>query len=107
MDVSVMLLDKALSLGQEELAAILAGDVSTASILSEQREEAVTAAWDHREAVISEAYCTKLLELQQLQATLTHEAKALKQTMGNGLRKAHSEGRRLAGYRKAVSHALV
>lgn len=106
MSVGIGLLDKALGLGYLELEALSAGDVDKAAELSNQREEAISMAWQQQGPVIPREYGVKLLELQHLQMQLTQEAKNLRQQLATALNKSQKEGRRLAGYRKVVGYAL-
>lgn len=106
MSAGTALLEKALGLGYLELEALGAGEIDTAVELSNQREEAISMAWQQQGTVISKEYGAKLLELQQLQMQLTREGKSLKQQLAAALGRSQKEGRRLAGYRKVVGYAL-
>lgn len=106
MNAGIGLLEKALGLGYLELEALGSGDIDKAAELSDQREEAISMAWQQQGAVISKEYGVKLLELQNLQVQLTQEAKNLKQQLATALNRSQKEGKRLAGYRKVVGYAL-
>lgn len=106
MKAGIELLEKALVLGHLELEALSAGQVDEASELSNQREEAISMAWQQQGTVVSKEYGVKLMELQQLQKQLVQEGTKLKQQLAASLNRSQKEGRRLAGYRKAVSYAL-
>lgn len=99
---SLSLLDQALNLGEQELAALAMGDVDTAHDSADERGKLIELAWENREGVALDALQDKLLQLQSLQGKLTDEAKRLHSSIKAELQKTKKHSTRLSGYRQAV-----
>ena len=99
-------LDTALDLGMRELAALHEGEVETAAELAEGRERAIAQAWAARAGCDTAIYCEKLRALHTAQERLRTAAAAMHEELRATLSNSRKEGKRLAGYRKAVAHAL-
>lgn len=92
------MLDRAMALGEQELASLQARDVDEAARLAEERfpvmEEALgLPAWPEQAHLLD-----KLLRLKQLQGRLTAEARKLHATLKADLGRTQAETRRMAGY---------
>lgn len=99
---SLTLLDQALSLGEQELNALAAGDVDVAHENSGKRSQLLAEAWEQRDGVAVEDLQNKLMQLQSLQGRLSEEAKRLHVSLKSELQKTKKHSRRLTGYRQAV-----
>ncbi len=99
---SLSLLDQALSLGEQELHALAAGDVDFADENAQRRSGLISMAWEKREGVALDDLQDKLLKLQSLQGLLTEEARKLHASLKSELQKTKKHSARLQGYRQAV-----
>lgn len=106
MNTSLQYIEQALALGQEELAALMQGDVEEAMELAERREAMAARAWELRTPSDNQLYSERILQMMKLQERLSEAARTLKEEIRVSLVKSRKEGQRLAGYRKAVAHAL-
>lgn len=100
---SLSLLDQALHLGEQELQALVAGDVAMAEETSRQRTDLLNMAWEQREPEVLDDFRNKLLRIQFLQGRLTEEARRLHAQLRTQLQQSRKEGRRLDGYKRTVS----
>ncbi len=106
MHVSIKYLDEALDVSRQELIALRRGDVDAATQLSKKRTELMQLAWDTREDCVRLVYKEKLLLLRQLQVELIKLVNAGQGGVKKDLLRSKQEGRRLAGYKQAMQHAM-
>lgn len=106
MNTSVHYIEQALTLGQQELACLLEGEVEQAAELAEKRAQLTAQAWSCRMEEDTAPLRDSMARLMTLQDTLTGEASRLREEIRAGLLKSRKEGQRLAGYRKVVEYAL-
>lgn len=95
---SLSLLDMALQLGEQELGALVAGDVETAESSSREREGLVELAWNRRDPAALSDLREKLQRLQCLQGRLTEEARRLHESIRRQLQQSRHESQRLSSY---------
>ena len=100
---SLTLLDQALFLGEQELAALSSGDVDTADLNFRERGRLLDEAWERREGVALDVLHEKLLKMQNLQGRLAEEARRLHSGIKDELQRSRKHSTRLKGYRKAVT----
>lgn len=94
----------ALALGKEELRALKDGDVEQAEACYVRRSACMELAMAFRDTHPGELR-EGLLALQELQSELIHEGRSLRSALATELNAAKAQGRRLKGYKQAVSHA--
>ncbi len=106
MHTSIHYLDAALSLSQKELAALRQDDMEQAAELAEERANLMTLAWESRTDSIREMYKERLLALREAQKELIHFVQHAQAELKGGVSRSKQEGRRLAGYKKALQFAM-
>lgn len=104
--VSLHHLDIALGLTVQERLALEEGRVDDAVQIAEQRENSIAFAWFVMDGCDSNIYSDRLHTLYTAQERTRGVAKQLYEDMRTSLIVSRKEGKRLAGYRQAVSHAL-
>lgn len=112
MNQALILIDRAIELGRQELEHLRAGDVDKAEELAFGRDEIMDKALGHQDltdaSLPGEADQTldmlvnRLMELKNLQANIIEEAKRLQNTIRDDIRRADQEQKRHKGYGKAV-----
>jgi len=107
MHSALILLDKAIEMGHQELAHLAAGEVDKAEELAFGRDEVLDEALKEERLAepASQSLDTllaKLLELKDLQARIIDEATRLKQGVGTQLRQINQEHKRHTGYGRAA-----
>ena len=95
-------LEAALSVGENELNCLLAGEIEEAEKLANDRGRLLELAWRCADPESIGALRDKLQKLQNLQGQLTAEARRLHAAVKADLQRAKQEGQRLSGYRTAV-----
>jgi hypothetical protein len=107
MNQALLLLDRALEMGQRELAHLRAGEVEQAEELAFSRGELTDEAL--ADGCLSEPPCAtldslvqKLLELKDLQASIIEEAKTLQKSISAQIQRTGQEEKRQSGYGKAA-----
>lgn len=103
----VAMLDLALALGEEELSALKAGEVETATRCCELRARLLSSAAETRTGENKTAVVARLRAMGYLQARLTTAGQELRASMADKLNRTRAESRRLRGYRQCVGHALA
>lgn len=99
-------LDQAISLAEQELAALDRGDAESADTLSEERVQLLDEAWQMRDTVKVALMQERLQTLYQLQMTLTGKALNLKEDMIQQMNTNRKEFKRLNAYHRAVQAHL-
>lgn len=107
MHLALKLIDRAIEIGQQELACLAEGDVDRAEALAFGRDSILDEALAEKNmtAPAAESLDTlvaKLVELKDLQARIIDEASRLRQSLGEEIRKAGQEQKRHAGYGQAA-----
>lgn len=112
MNQALVLIDRAIELGRQELEHLRAGDVDKAEALAFGRDEIMDQALGHQDlteaSLPGEAEQTldmlvdRLMELKDLQADIIEEAKRLQKDIREDIRRADQEQKRHRGYGKAV-----
>jgi len=105
MHAALILLDKAIELGRQELAHLAAGDVDKAEAVAFGRDSLLSEALsdDNLSAPQSlDEILGRLTELKELQAQIIDEAGRLHRNLGEQLRRTGKEQKRHAGYGRAA-----
>lgn len=106
MGQGLCLLDQALDLARQEMAALEDGAYEKAVELAERRNEVTSMAWHVLESGCADQYRNRLIELTQLQEHLTTIAAKARDIVRAGLQRSRQEKQRLRGYHRAVGQAL-
>ena len=106
MRTSSSYLEQALELGEQEMNALMQGNVDMAADLADKRTWLISQAWNARREADDSAYYLRLLEVQKMQERLTTEARRCRENIRTSLMLSRKEGQRMAGYRNAVAHAV-
>lgn len=107
MHAALILLDKAIELGRQELAHLAAGDVDKAEAVAFGRDSLLNEALSEDNLSAPEQQSLddllgRLTELKELQARIIEEAGRLHRNLGEQLRRADKEQKRHAGYGRAA-----
>ncbi len=112
MNQALILIDRAIELGRQELDHLRAGDVDKAEALAFGRDAIMDQALGHQDladaTLPGEAEQTldqlvdRLMELKDLQASIIEEAKRLQKSIREDIRRADQEQKRHKGYGHAV-----
>lgn len=107
MHAALILLDKAIELGRQELAHLAAGDVDKAEAVAFGRDSLLNEALSGDTLSTPEQQSLddllgRLTELKELQAQIIEEAGRLHRNLGEQLRRAGKEQKRHAGYGRAA-----
>lgn len=100
------LLDQALDLARQEMAALEDGAYDKAVKLAERRNEVTSMAWHLLESGSADEYRNRLIELTQLQEHLTDLATSVRDRVRQSLQRSRRERQRMQGYHQAVGQAL-
>jgi len=106
MNQGVCLLDEALSLARQELAALEDGAYDKAVTFAERRNEVTSMAWQMLEDDQAEQYRERLVQLAHMQEHLTELAASAHNDIRAQLQSSRRERRRMQGYHQAVGQAL-
>ncbi len=106
MHTSIHYLDEALSLSQKELLALRQDNVEQAEELAQKRASLMALAWENHTDSIREMYKERLLALRDAQKELINFVQHAQTELKGGVRRSKQEGRRLAGYKKALQFAM-
>lgn len=106
MQMGISMLDRALDLAHQEMAALENGDYDIAVELAEQRNDVTSRAWLMLESGSSEDYRNRLLKLSDLQHQLTDMATQTQERLRQTLNQGKQQKRRLSAYHSALGHAL-
>lgn len=112
MNQALLLIDRAIELGRQELEHLRAGDVDKAEALAFGRDEIMDQALGHQDLADAslpgqaeqtlDELVDRLMELKDLQASIIEEARRLQQTIREDIRRADQEHKRHKGYGQAV-----
>lgn len=100
----VELLDQAIGLAQEEQTHMQAGELDQVQQKAHIRSQLIAQAVDARNLLDLDEFKSKLLQLQNLQGSLTKDARALRDNLKADLLRVKAEGNRMAGYGKASKY---
>ena len=100
------LLDRALLLGEEELAALNEGREEEAQEIEAERSRLTMHALEISDDLPLDALRGRLQRLGELQTRLSEAATELRRDWQQQLQRSRLENRRLAGYKQAATHAL-
>ena len=106
MSQGVCLLDEALNLARQEMAALEDGAYDKAVELAERRGEVTSMAWHMLDDSQADEYRAHLIELARVQDQLTELATKAHGEIRAQLQRSRLEGRRMRGYHRAVGQAL-
>lgn len=106
MSQGVCLLDEALNLARQEMAALEDGAYDKAVELAERRGEVTSMAWHMLDDSQGDEYRAHLIELARMQDQLTELATKAHGEIRAQLQRSRLEGRRMRGYHRAVGQAL-
>lgn len=102
----IRMLDQALELAKQELAAIANEAYTDALELSKERGKLTNAAWEIYDKSLREDYRSRLLKLNAIHTKLTAHATAAHEYVRSTLQQSKRERRRMNGYHLAISQAL-
>jgi len=102
MSQGVCLLDEALNLARQEMAALEDGAYDKAVELAERRGEVTSMAWHMLDDSQAEEYRAHLIELARVQDQLTELATKAHSDIRAQLQRSRLESRRMRGYHRAV-----
>lgn len=112
MHQALRLIDRAIELGQQELAHLQAGDVDKAEALAFGRDGLIDEALGHEDLTEGslpgaadeslDALVDRLMELKSLQARIIEEARRLQQDIKTEIRRNDQEQKRHQGYGRAA-----
>lgn len=112
MNQALRLIDRAIELGQQELAHLQAGDVDKAEALAFGRDELIDEALGHQDLSDAglpgapdeslDALVDRLMELKTLQGRIIEEAKRLQRSIKDEIRRNDQEQKRHQGYGRAA-----
>ena len=106
MNQGVSLLDEALSLARQEMAALADGAFDRAVELAERRQEVISMAWpvlaDDREGLCRD----QVMQLADIQDRLSGVAVAVRESLRADLQRSRLERQRMHGYHMSVGQAL-
>ncbi len=105
MPSSTAFVDAALKLGEQELHALENEDFDGAAALAERRTWLLTQAWAVRATADDGAYRERLEKMRSMQTQLSEKAQEKQAILRKGLVRSRQEGKRLAGYKKAMMQA--
>lgn len=91
--------ERVMDLGRREAVHIAAEDTEGLSAVLSEREEAINAFVQAGPGEKRDAFLDKLARLQDMNARLRHEARALHRSLKEELLRLRSENRRMGGYR--------
>ncbi len=106
MQTAANFIDQALALGEQELIALENGDVEGAMEIAGQRSWILSQAWEARMGCDEAAYKERLHKVYDMQNSLTELAEQKREELRFGILRSRQEGRRLVGYRQALTHAV-
>lgn len=106
MSQGICLLDEALNLARQEMAALEDGAFERAVELAERRNEVTSMAWNMFEDGQTEQYRGHLVELTRIQDHLTELATRTHDEIKAHLQRSRLEHQRIRGYRKSVLQAI-
>ena len=102
----ICLLDQALDLAMQEMAALEDGAYEKAVELAEKRNEVTSMAWHMLENGSVEEYRGHLVELNRVQEHLTSLAVQARDALRQDLQRSRRERQRMCGYHQAIGQAL-
>ncbi|MDR1857160.1 MAG: hypothetical protein LBR22_08410 [Desulfovibrio sp.] len=105
MGQGVRMLEKAIDIAYQEMAALESGEYDEAGRWASKRGELVNKAWGLLKTD-KDQYMPYLLNLTRLQERLTLMATEAKNNITGGLRRSRDERKRMQGYRRSVAQAL-
>lgn len=106
MSQGVCLLDEALNLARQEMAALEDGAYDRAVELAERRGEITSMAWHMLDDSQADEYRAHLIELARMQDHLTELATKAHSDIRSQLQRSRLESQRMRGYHRAVGQAL-
>jgi hypothetical protein len=106
MGQGVQMLEKAIDIAYQEMAALESGAYDDACRWADKRDKLMDKAWGLLNRDAGDQYMPYLLNLTRLQERLTTMATEAKSKVTGGLLRSRDERRRMRGYRQAVSQAL-
>lgn len=102
----ICLLDQALDLAMQEMAALEDGAYEKAVELAEKRNEVTSMAWHMLESGSVEEYRGHLVELNRVQEHLTSLAIQARDSLRQDLQRSRRERQRMNGYHQSIGQAL-
>ncbi|GFH62775.1 MAG: hypothetical protein ZNDK_0546 [Candidatus Desulfovibrio kirbyi] len=102
----ICLLDRALNIAHQEMAAIEAGEYDKAGELARQRGDIISQAWSLLGDESAEQYRSRLVSLAQMQRCLTSMAAGTRDVVVESLQKSRQGKKRMRGYRQSLGHVL-
>ena len=102
----IHLLEQALLIGEQELAALSEGRTEQAGALEEERSRMTQQAMELAGDVPVDILLAAFQKLSELQKRLTETGNELRQSWQKEFMRVRGENRRLAGYKQATTHAL-
>lgn len=99
------MLDEAMSIGRRELGCLAEGDVFEAEKLSRDRERILDEAIGDLDKANLETLADKLIEMKNLHAEITGEARKLHSSLKHDLTSMKKQNRRFAGYSQGAGNA--
>lgn len=106
MSQGVYLLDQALDLARQEMAALDDGSYELAVELAEQRGEITSLAWNMLATDEVTDYRSRLVALTEFQEHLTRKASRAQEAVRMTLNRSRQEQHRMRGYHVAVGQAI-
>ena len=102
----LLMLDRALELAEQEMAAVQNEAYEDAIEISRERGEITNQAWDYYSSDVREEYRSRLLELKSIHQLLQRIATEAHAKVEASLKQSKQERRRMRGYQTCVTHAL-
>lgn len=102
----IKLLEQALSIGEQELQYLAAGQFDEVEALSEKRFTLLDQAWERQSPDCLDEFKEKFIQMQELQGRLSREAVHLHSLLRDELNKSRQESTRRHGYQQASSQDL-
>ncbi|WP_298031135.1 hypothetical protein [uncultured Desulfovibrio sp.] len=106
MGQGLSLLDQALDLARQEMAALEDRAYDKAVELAERRGEVTSMAWHLLESGGADQYRNRLIELTRIQEHLSELAVQARDVVRASLQHSRMEKQRMRGYHQAVGQAL-
>ncbi len=97
----IKLLEQALSIGEQELQYLAAGQFDEVEALSEKRFNLLDEAWEKQSPDCLDEFKEKFIQMQELQGRLSREAVHLHAMLRDELNKNRQETTRRNGYQQA------
>ncbi|MBR3665277.1 MAG: hypothetical protein IKN64_11615 [Desulfovibrio sp.] len=102
----LLMLDRALELAEQEMAAVQNEAYEDAIELSRERGEMTNQAWNFFSSDVRDEYRSRLLELKNIHQLLKKIATEAHDKVEASLQQSKQERRRMRGYQSCVTHAL-